>query len=189
MKSKTIIRSIAAFLLLLAVSLPAHGQSCGQLCDKGFWHSNPTAAQVEAQIAVGADKEAKTGNGSTPLHRAAVSGTPANIRALVQADADIEAENIFGAPPLHGAAELGKPDTIRALIAGGADLESKDKIGWTPLHRAARYGTAEGIEALLKAKADPMAKTKDGVSVKDLARTNYELTGTKVYDWLRNLPN
>jgi len=156
MTSKTIIRPIAAFLLLLAVSLPAYGQSCGQLCDKGFWHSNPTAAQVEAQIEAGADLEAKDILGRTPLHFAAIHGTA---------------------------------DTIRTLIAAGADIEAKIKDGATPLHFAAIHGTAEGIEALLKAKANPLAKTKNGSSVKDLARTNYELTGTKVYDWLMNLPN
>ena len=143
MTSKTIIRPIAAFLLLLAVSLPAYGQSCGQLCDKGFWHSNPTAAQLEAQIEAGADIEAKDEIGETPLHMAADRGSPATIRALLQAGADIEARAQFDLTPLHHAAGWGKPASIRVLIAAGANLEAKTENGKTPLHWAADFGTAE----------------------------------------------
>jgi hypothetical protein len=50
------------------------------------------------------------------------------------------------------------------------------------------FGTAEAVKALLKAGANPAAKTSGGLSVKGAARLNYKLAGTKIYDWLMQLP-
>ena len=114
----------------------------------------------------GADVNARSKSGGTPLHRAArYSKTPSVIEVLLKAGADINARNKTGSTPLHWAAMSSSrtPSVIEVLLKAGADINARNKTGSTPLHRAARYSkTPSVIEVLLKAGADINARNKTG---------------------------
>ena len=127
------------------------------------WNSNEyfeaaTAADVTDCLRSGADLEARTEDGFTPLHWAARGNdNPAVIAALLDAGADLKARTEDGLTPLHWAAGwtplhwaagwtplhwaarfTDNPAVIAALVDAGADLEARTEGGLTPLHWAAR---------------------------------------------------
>ena len=59
--------------------------------------------------------------GKSPLHLAAVRGTPANIEALLAAGANIMVADKDGETPLHSAAVGGAHATIKALLVAGTE--------------------------------------------------------------------
>jgi ankyrin repeat protein len=91
-------------------------------------------------VALGADMEAKTAAGETPLHSAASHGHVEAVKALVALGADMEAKGAVGATPLHTAAANGHVEAVMALVALGADMEAKTANGETPLLICRRRG-------------------------------------------------
>ena len=95
---------------------------------------------IAALIQAGADINAKSDSGFTPLHWAAYNNkNPDIIAALIQAGADIHAKTDFGFTPLHRAAEYNEnPDIIAALIVLGADTQATNISGETAGDAASR---------------------------------------------------
>ncbi len=91
-----------------------------------------TPADVSRCLVAGADLEARTEWGSTPLHFAAGSGPPETVEALVEAGADLEARDEWGNTPLHLAAMSGPLETVQVLLDAGADPGAQDKNGKFP---------------------------------------------------------
>ncbi|MDE2916650.1 MAG: ankyrin repeat domain-containing protein [Paracoccaceae bacterium] len=106
---------------------------CGRWCDVSFWKT-ATVADLQADIAAGANVHARTEDGATPLHwAAALNVDEAMIMVLVEAGADVHARTDDGVTPLHGAAALNaNPDVITVLLRSGADLKAKDSSSKTP---------------------------------------------------------
>lgn len=115
--------------------------------------------QVKSLIEQGADIEAKTDNGSTPLHWAAASGHTDVANLLLEKGADIEAKDRGGWTPLHWAAANGQTDIANLLLEKGADIDAKTNDGKTPLHLAAYKGHTAVAEMLIEKGAD--LDTKD----------------------------
>ena len=160
--SLTIVAVIAGCSALPA--LPQESDS-GPSCDDWNRRTFFTTASVEtvtACLEAGADPNAKTKSGETPLHSAAMySSDPAIIAKLVEAGADLEAQGKFGDAPLHDAASINDhPAIIAALVEAGANLQARDQMGQTPLHDSAgRFQTNPAmVAALLEAGADPNAQ-------------------------------
>ena len=78
--------------LMLTIASQA-GAGCGKLCDGNCWQT-ATTADVQAELAAGADVMAREEDGTTPLHFAATSCTPANIQALLDAGANAKAKKV-----------------------------------------------------------------------------------------------
>ena len=118
---------------------------------------------VRALLAGGADADARSKDGSTPLHVAAFSGDAAAIRALLTGGANVNARDEDGFTSLHGVAVWGdSAAAVRALLAGGANVNARSKDGFTPLHGVAVLGDVAAIRALLTGGANVNAHSKDG---------------------------
>jgi ankyrin repeat protein len=88
-----------------------------------------------ALIACGADANARSYRGATPLHLAARFGRVGVTQVLLDAGADVNAAatGYDGMPPLHVAARFKHRATIRALFAAGASPDVRDDRGRTPV--------------------------------------------------------
>ncbi|EAY13676.1 ankyrin repeat protein, putative [Trichomonas vaginalis G3] len=127
---------------------------------------------LEYFISNGADINAKTKGGLTPLHIAAFKNYQETSEILISNGADINAKTEFSWTPLHIAARNNCKETSEILISNGADINAKTKDGWTPLHLAARNNCKETSEILISNGADINAKTEDGWTPLHLAARN-----------------
>jgi 26S proteasome non-ATPase regulatory subunit 10 len=79
---------------------------------------------VKLLLSRGAKVNAKDGQGSTPLHRAASAGRQEAVRALLEApDLKIDAADKQGATPLFVAVSCQAANIALLLAAKGANLE------------------------------------------------------------------
>lgn len=111
---------------------------------------------IRLLIAAGANVNAKTKGGYTPLHQASMSfrghtDLPEIIHILLAAGAKVDARNNDGVTPLMWAAECNAVENAEALIAAGADVNAKTNGGLTPLWYAAHANySAAKVEAVLR---------------------------------------
>jgi ankyrin repeat protein len=129
------------------------------------------AAVGDAQRLRGAQLDARSPDGFTPLHYAAFFGGPDAVRVLLEAGAapDADAGNAFGVRPLNSAAARGDRESVRLLLDAGAQVDPRQPGGYTPLHSAAHNDDAELAELLLEHGADPAVRTDDGQDARALA--------------------
>lgn len=112
----------------------------------------------------GADVQAQSENGSSPLHMAVWEGHADAVRRLLAAGADVKAKAGNGSTPLHWAAQRGNAEVASLLLAAGADVSATDLWGWCPLHAASEKGHADVVRLLLEAGADVNATNDAGVT-------------------------
>jgi len=104
---------------------------------------NENPAVAAALLRAGADVNALSRYGRTPLHEAAANASnPAVLELLIAAGADVNARDSNGFAPLHSAAWYNpRPEITAALIAAGADINARDPDGYVPPGRAANDRT------------------------------------------------
>ena len=127
--------------------------------------SNDDPRIAEKLLEMGADVNARSVYGSTPLHAfAARTANPHLIAALVDAGADPNARTNIGETPLSYAARHNDaPEIVTALVDAGAYPNSMDDAGTSPLHHAAGPAQdAEILNALVDAGANVGAKDNAG---------------------------
>ena len=127
--------------------------------------SNNNRAVIEALLNGGAEPNAQTQSGWTPLHVAAgMNKNPAVIEALLNASAEPNERDADGWTPLRHAVTFSEnPEVIEALLNGGADRNERDADGWTLLHIVAGMNNSPTmIEALFNAGADLSARDANG---------------------------
>ena len=112
-------------------------------------HYASTKEIVELLIAKGADVNAKSSDGSTPLHDAAYYGRTVIAELLIAKGADVNAkDDDQGRTPLHWANST--KEIADLLIAEGANVNAKTKFGETPLDAAILLGQTETAALLRK---------------------------------------
>ena len=94
---------------------------------------------VKELIARGAELNAQTGQGITPLHLAARKGHKELVEYLVkEAEAEDLPDNLQGGRALHYAAGAGKLEVVKSLSEAlkerGGETNPRDKNGFIPLH-------------------------------------------------------
>ena len=150
--------------------------------------SSPTTTSTPAAPgrpsgAVAPDPWQFTESGDTPLHHAALDGSPAEVRRLLDQGADIHARAdmtlrdtslIVGRwTPLHLAAWWNPdPDVTALLLDRGALIESKTQRGYTPLHGAARYNQFAVVVLLVERGAGIKNPNDSGASPLQYATAN-----------------
>lgn len=105
--------------------------------------------EVELLIRVGADIDARTAYGWTPLMVASKTINDDAALMLISSNANIDAKNNMGMTALMVAAMCGRTTIVDALLDAGADKDAKDDSGRTAHDFAVKYGmnkTAEIIE-------------------------------------------
>jgi ankyrin repeat domain-containing protein 17 len=146
---------------------------------------NGQAEVVEALLAQGADVEAQTDEGQTPLQRSCYrSGVvdlllahgasmdvftainlekTACVARLLGREPCLVRAKMWDQTPLQIAARRDNAGLVRLLLDHGADVDANGGWkGWTPLHWAAYDGRAEIVTLLLASAADVHARDQDG---------------------------
>ena len=129
--------------------------------------------EVGRQLVYGADVNAKSNDGTTPLHFATLSGHKDIAELLISRGADINAMEKHGGTPLYFAAVMGYKDIAELLIAKGARVDT--------LNIAALWGNKDLAELLIAKGAD--ANDQEKVRIQKL-QTN-QLARNEKYLWQR----
>ena len=106
-------------------------------------------------IANGADPNARTIFGFTPLHYACLYNNIDNVCYLLENNADIDAKTMRGLSPIMFACIYNEDNSIVLhLLKNGCNVNSKDENKNYPIHYAARYGSLELIHILIENNAN-----------------------------------
>ncbi len=149
--------------------------------------NSPTSQQAEAAarilIEAGADVNARSLDGWSPLHFAgALGGNPAVVEILLEAGANIEARTMESwSAEMTLARYTGEQRLQRSI---GPGMVTGSDIGYTPLMAAARFGELELVMALLGAGADPSARDERNRTACDYSRDRTHLAGTDISERL-----
>ena len=117
---------------------------------------------AEFLMANGADPNARSWDGDTPLHLAARIPTLEVLKALAAGGGDVDARNLWARTPLHEAALFGATESVGILAGLGANVNALDVDNRTPMHSAANQARVETVEALLSHGADLFAEDNSG---------------------------
>ena len=154
-----------------------YGKYDSTLLHKVVCDNHVNFENVKFLVSNGADVNAKTSNGLTPLHEALLGGRGEVIKVvkcLVTIGADVNAKtNNNGYTPFHCATlHNGDIKIVKFLASKGADVYAKNNYGRTLLHDAAlnngikievaKYFVTKGI--------DVNAKDDEGNTPLDLAK-------------------
>lgn len=139
----------------------------------------PEMAQM--LISLGASVVLQSGNGRSPMHGAAYSGSLPCLELLLQKDAGVSVSDLSGDTPLHTAAQQGHAAFAEKLVhLSHTSVNKKNVNGQTPLHCASQGGNCEVIEILLKANAILDALDDEGFTPLHIAVTAGNADAAKV---------
>jgi len=144
-----LVAALAAWLALVApVAAQVLGAGDQPIHDAARIGSGPQVTTLlRAQPAA---RDARTAQGSTPLHLAATNPDLSALRALLAAGADPNARDGDGATPLHMAAYTQNARHAQLLLEAGADPYAKTNAGRDPtsMARKAMANEASGVISL-----------------------------------------
>jgi len=125
-----------------------------------------------AQLAEGADVNARDCDGDTALVLAAERGHIELVKVLLKNGADVNAKNLNGVTALMRAAENNRAATVKILLAHHANCDAGDIVNCRPLMRAAYRGHVDVVKELLAYGADAKARNAFGNTAATLAARN-----------------
>ena len=129
--------------------------------------------QVAALLSQGADIDARSERGETPLILAILAGHDEVAELLIEEGAAFDGRNVGGFTPLHGAAYAGDTALAEFLIAKGADIhDAQNKASVTPLFVAAEEDHKAVAELLIARGAEIEVKERHGYTI--LTRTTFK---------------
>jgi hypothetical protein len=124
-------------------------------------------AWAEFLLDRGADINARSGRGETPLICAVTSHNPELLACLIERGADVERADSAGRTAFHHAIRMGNSKTPQMLLAAGADWLARDHKGLTPLHLACGaeepQGRAYPIEVIAAHASEPGGRAPDSL--------------------------
>jgi len=139
-----------------------------------------------ALVMAGANVEAKSNAGNTPLIEASYGGHLATVKVLVEeGHANVEAKSNRECTPLIWATVEGDLATVKFLVEEGhANVEAKDIYGDTPLMGASRNGHLATVKFLVEeCHANVEVKNNDGFTALEEAKRYHQ---NDVVEYLRS---
>ena len=130
----------------------------------------PNLARVKRALARGADVNAVTRSGYTPLMIAAMRSSDQCISALIAQHAELNRHGPSGTTALSLAAQYGSTAAVKALVNGGANINESETAQITPLMRSVIRGDVPKVRFLVAAGANIKMKDADGHTALDWAR-------------------
>jgi ankyrin repeat protein len=125
-----------------------------------MWAAAEGHADVVAGLVdMGANVNAASRTGFTPLVFAVIKDDLASIKTLLAAGANPDVALLSGAKPIIVAMQYRHTAAALMLLEGGADINVRDRGGNTTLHLAAQVGDMNLVRALLARHADPNLRT------------------------------
>ncbi len=116
---------VAATIISVSLMVPTCVQvECAEWNTPGFFKS-VGVSDVTRCLQAGADPNARSEYGATPLHTAAMFGTVEVVGALLEVGADPNARGEGGQSALQMAAAFGTVEVVAALLDAGADLNAR----------------------------------------------------------------
>ncbi len=139
-----------------------------------------SAESVEILLAAGADVQARSTMGATPLILGASS--PEKVKLLVLAGSDPNAQTKAGITPLMIAADAARSaGSVRILLRAGADLHRASERGTTALLAAAAGGDLETVRLLIRNGAKIEQADKGGFTPLMSACMSNQLERVKLF--------
>lgn len=114
-------------------------QELGEILLDAVIVDNTNYHYIKRILEAGADLDARTISGSTPLHCATYNGHIELIQILLDAGAPLEAAKIGGNTALHDAALFRNIAVVKVFLAAGASKVAKECTGLTPWDIANPY--------------------------------------------------
>jgi ankyrin repeat protein len=158
----------------LRISL--NSNATGAVQDK---YASQMPAIGEFLLSHGANINARTNAGATPLIEAVLHEKKPLARALITRGADLNIADTDGRTALIEAALTGNLDLFSSLLSAGAKLDARMKDGSSPLHIAAEFGNASIVDYLIKRGVDVNSKDAEGRT--PLRRANIQATLGRVH--------
>lgn len=121
-------------------------------------------SEISRLLAKGADIDAETFEGATPLIFAVANNRIYAVRTLLEWKPDVNKMTAGHETPLLIAVKNMNTDIAEALIRAGADIDLSDNNGASPLHYAALNGDFVMTDLLLYYQADVNRKSHDGTT-------------------------
>lgn len=129
---------------------------------------NETA--VRALLDAGADPNALTPQGASPMLVAGSDQDPRWIRLLLDHRGDPDLKNQFGNPLLAMVVAYSPWATMVALLDRGAAIDATNATGQTATMRLAALHQWEHVDAMLERGADPTLADANGLTLRDFLK-------------------
>ena len=120
--------------------------------------------EIERLLSKGADIDAETSEGATPLIFAIANNRFDAVKTLLAHDPNLEKRTSTGETPLIISARNDNIEITEMLIRAGADIDSSDRYGATPLHYSSIHGNFYLTDLLIYYEAEKDKKTLDGTT-------------------------
>jgi len=161
-------------LQLVEEAEAADGQKNGSLADRSVADASVSSSNIlsdpgmlSGMLQRGANPDAPSGGGTTPLMNALLSNQREAVRILLKAGANTEIEDNQGRTALFYAVLCNRKEFFQELLPHCKDVNRCDKSGMSLLHWAAWLGHGDIVRGLLLAGADVNAPMGGAVNTKN----------------------